>query len=483
MTAQLNLYDDRLRLVAQGVGRLEQDLPPGLYRIEATLLDGWQQKYLQVLPGQTTYLYQNQWQAQVLPDTAAPYSTRYSRTHHEDQMMPAGEWSRKITDPDQHGDSRIFIFIRTAYEKKTPLPVPLVGLALLHWSDTPSLITDFLDHTHTGFNDGYLAYTADLPSGPYLLAYLSPDGSSEWRCQPIWLCKDFESQIFIPWRDGLQLQDLSLSMARKGQGFNYYDFQAVAAESVLRGLYLGKNLASSEEMHELLQYKFDNPWLGILGAYAMLLDLETPSRELFSIVLSNLENRIGLPAAFPDLAALRLKPEQPAAQPFDFPPMIQAGLRKAGELDALFPETLSAGSLSEYALSRLLGDSAWTAWYAPAEMLGLTSQESAIKGPGDFSFGIGEEEEPPEPEVDPELMSWLAAKAAQPNVYENWITSLDLADLSRTFSIPRRKLDDFYQSLREGKAPSAEDFTPALQAACSHLYDQERYANYRSKPS
>ena len=233
MTAQLNLYDDRLRMVAQAVGKLEKDLPPGLYRIETTLLDGWQQKYIQVLAGQMTYLYQ--WEEQALPNTAAPFGDRFNRSHHESQMNPASDISRENTDPDQQGDSRIFIFIRTASQGKTPLPIPLVGLTLLRWDANKTLVTDFLDHIQSSTIDGFLAYSANLPPGPYILAYLSPDGPAEWRCQPIWLCKDFESQVFIIWRDGLQLQEFSLSMVPKGQGFYWTDDQAMAAETVLKG--------------------------------------------------------------------------------------------------------------------------------------------------------------------------------------------------------------------------------------------------------
>lgn len=223
-----------------------------------------------------------------------------------------------------------------------------------------------------------MASTADLPHGPYLLVY-QPDAKTS-RTQPLWLSPGFETHVFILCRERLHLDDLFLSMAYKGAGFQPDDAEALAVEVVLDGLQRGQNLASAEQMQQMLREKFNNPWLGVLAAYALLLD-RSPDRALIQIVTDNLRGMLG--PDHPDLRALALDPEQPADRALDFPPLLRAGLQRVQRHSITHQTTIPPASLTNRIYDGLLADSPWTAWrnlneaaqprYAVKDMLRLTA--------------------------------------------------------------------------------------------------------------
>ncbi|MFZ6029418.1 MAG: hypothetical protein ACOYYS_17030 [Chloroflexota bacterium] len=472
MTARLSLYDAHLRLIERAVGQIDLKLEPGLYRVEAALADGWDEKFIRIEAGSSTHIERYDWQPGIRADTAAPVAHEFSRTTHESHLYPARELSTHITDAHQQGNSRLFVFIRTATETATPLPLPIEGLCLVRWDRLRTPITRFQEGIQADPGSGFLAYTADLEPGPYLLACRVWDGTARpWRCQPLNLCANFETQVFIPWRDGLELAGLTLNMAYKGRGFNPSDESALAVETVLRGIYHGENLASSQQMRSLLNGKFADPWLGILAAHALLLDSKDDSRWLYDIVLRNLRDVVGLPEDFPDVAALLLRADRAAARPMDTPPMLSAGLRRAQHHDADHPETLLDGSLAESILGHLIGDSAWTAWHAGTEALSPKVKSLGHKGINEAA-GV--------PCVDAEAVEWMEEKASQAN-FEAWLHSLPIADLSRTFGISRAQLERFFNDWEAGIAAPRLDSTPVMQPLVHYLRDRERYTARRAK--
>ena len=162
------------------------------------------------------------------------------------------------------------------------------------------------------------------------------------RYQAVWLSAGWDTQVFIPAREGPQLEDMAYFMARFSSGFNPDDGAALASENVLAGLNRGVNLASSEQMRIMLTGKFENPWLGILALHAMRLDQGT-DQYLVDIVRTNVGSLL---YGHPDLRALDLTPEVTAPQPFTFPPVLYASLKLVREHASQFPGTVEPHTLA-----------------------------------------------------------------------------------------------------------------------------------------
>jgi hypothetical protein len=91
--AELTLYDSQRKVLARGVGKLEQHLQPGLYQAEAAMADGAQRKIIAIEPGNPGPKYVVGWSVEFA--SAAPLDQTW--TSHEYQMEPAVKYSQQPT--------------------------------------------------------------------------------------------------------------------------------------------------------------------------------------------------------------------------------------------------------------------------------------------------------------------------------------------------------------------------------------------------
>lgn len=373
-TAEVNVYNNRYQPVAHGVGAIrDAQLSPGIYSVEVMLSGKSERQRIAVHSGEFERIGQNDWKinmGDVDLSSAAPLAnTSTTRESHTD---PAVEWSRKITWEDSPGESnrnsRLFIFVRTL---KPELYKSFAdGLHLLDADG--KLLTDFSHSIKEDQERGWLAFNAGLPAGFYLLKRARRGVMA--RYQPIYLCPDWETQVFIEAENHPFLANLTINMARHGSGFDPNDETALAAQVVLNSL--GRSgsgsLVAGERVSTLLTGKFENPWLGILGAYALLRSQEVvrnPNRNddessrqatrLLDHVRNFLTREIG---DHPDVRALLLDEGKPAATPFYHPPLLRVGLNRVERNSIRFAETIPVDSLTDLVLESLVANSPWTAW-------------------------------------------------------------------------------------------------------------------------
>ncbi|MCY7376640.1 MAG: hypothetical protein LH472_11825 [Pyrinomonadaceae bacterium] len=378
--AQVQIYNHRLEPV-QSVGAVkstvqntnvsETPLPKGTYQVEVTLDGKTESEWIPVRSDRVTLTSQPEaWQNLKITASAPLEGTK---TKHEWHTDPAQHWSRQITwQNSPGGDSRLFIFVRTLQPKKYENFSE--GLMLLDAEGR--LVTDFSDGVEIDRASGWLAFNADLPSGGYILR--RGRRGVRIRHQPIYLCQNQETQLFLVSEKYPTPRTLTLNMAYRGRGFEAEDETAIAAEAVFSSLNYGtshRQIAMSETMERLLEVKFENPWLGIVAGYALLLAKEETinigmssktdfnSREeidrLFGKVLNFLQNRIG---EHPDVLALSLQENEPPVKPFAFPPLLWLGVNRVHRHSTKFADTIPFGSLTDCLLDNLLNDSPWTAW-------------------------------------------------------------------------------------------------------------------------
>ena len=346
----------------------EVKLAEGIYRIEVTL-EGKRESQLAVVEFNQKATIENESWKDLGFVSAAPLEGTAST--HEWHMGPAVQFSRQITWPNSPGGdkrtSTLYLFVRTSYPKKYPRFAD--GLRLLDAAG--ELVTDFSDGAKKDKSDGWFAFRADLQPGYYILR--RGRAGVRLRQQPIYLCDNWETHIFLEASTTPSLRSQSVNMAPRGAGFQPNDETALAAEAVLDAIRYGgsiKHLVSHDNLSLLLRDKIANPWLAVLAAYALRSQLnghpdqDTDTKELLDHVMRFLDSKIG---NHPDVRALKLDPTKPASEPFLYPPLLIKGLRLVEQHSFKFKRTVPEGSLTDLVLDALVVNSPWTAWRQLAE--------------------------------------------------------------------------------------------------------------------
>lgn len=379
MTAELVVLNHRLEPVVKGVGTLEPlELPPGLYDVQATVGGAKAYYMVRLTPGGSVAVEASDWNMEDVRFSSAAPLTGTSTTH-EWQTDPAEKWSRQTTwtssGAGSPANSRLFIFVRTL-DPREHRGHFAQGLELLDCDGR--LITKLEGPAvQAKPESGWMAFCADLPAGPYILHRRQGSGVRP-RYQPLYLCPEWETQVFVPSGRQPSLRKLSLIYARRGEGFVPDDSQDKAAEAVLAGLRRGCNLATAEQMRNLLEHKLERPWLGVLAAHAMRLQspggtadsrtgrdrsqAATYQEKDAGLYRKVVERISALLPNHPDVQALRLvfRESNPS---FPFPPLLQSGLFLARQLETeLGVDFIPADSLTDCALDRLYANSVWTGW-------------------------------------------------------------------------------------------------------------------------
>ncbi len=347
----------------------EVQLAEGIYRVDV-MLEGKRESQLAVVQFNQTATIANESWKDLEFVSAAPFAGTAST--HEWHMAPAAQFSRQITWANSPGGdkrtSTLYLFVRTSYPKKYARFAD--GLRLL--TATGELVTDFSEGVAKNKSDGWFAFRADLEPGYYILRRGRP--GIRLRQQPIYLCHDWETQVFLEATSSPSLRSQAVNMAPRGSGFQANDENAVAAEAVLDAIRYSsdiKHLVTHDSLSVLLREKISNPWLGVLAAYALRSQLngqpdkDPETKELFDHVMRFLESKI---ANHPDVRALKLDLIKPVSEPFLYPPLLIKGLRLVEQHSFKFKRTVPEGSLTDLVLDALVANSPWTAWRELADV-------------------------------------------------------------------------------------------------------------------
>jgi hypothetical protein len=372
--ATVGVYDKRLQPVAglsvvrqsqraKGVYEAVVELPPGIYDVEVALADRSQRQFTAVFPGQTSRIDGDTWKLGL--SSAAPLEgTDTSQATHRTR---AETWSRRTTwTQAPGGDSRLFLFVRTMEPKRHPNFSD--GLFLLDADGAP--VTSFDDGTRKSAAEGWLAFTAELPAGYYMLR--RGRRGVRVRYQAIYLCAGWETHAFLVAGARPIMGTMTLSMAPLGAGFRADDDTAVAAEAIMAGLRRatdGAPITGSERLVRLVRGTRDNPWLSILAAYSLLrtrerLAIEGRWSEDSELADLQREVRKALEPVdgHPDARAVRLQDDEPAPAPFWHPPLLRMGLLRVQRHATRHASTVPLDSLTDRVLDNQVANSPWTAW-------------------------------------------------------------------------------------------------------------------------
>jgi hypothetical protein len=378
---EIFVIDPDLRLVARSSGRLELDLPPGIYKVKfkaGTLGGSIEDEHLVALEaGRAPPVVQP---AEGL-GISSPAPIRKTRTTREYHRNPARDISRK-THRQIGSGSRLFVFVRDL--DKGRMDNPLRGLTL-HAMETDQplvdleqageLICDASSGYRRGEDEISAACSLELAPGSYRLRVSgTPAGDFE---SAVVASGGWQTQVFLPRRatvseDGSErvfadLQHASVLMAHPDIGFDPEDPNLRLTEKARYALVERRAALGRGAVERMLEGKFGNPMLGIYGAHILLLARD-PDAGLLDVVIKNLRKLV---RDHPDLRALELWQAQREGGSlesfrFDSAPMLMPSWHIVRAAAAVREEMVPASSI----LSRISGwemcDTMWFTWDADA---------------------------------------------------------------------------------------------------------------------
>lgn len=300
-----------------------------------------------------------------------------SALSHEYYSEPAARFSlgftRKPLAAMESGRSAsLLVFVRAVNVHQSFDANELTNGALALRNENGETVSEFSVHEVKTSNEyGWLALSAEAPPGFYRLVSLSKPR----REVPLYLFAGFQTQAFILHKDRLLIEVMRVLMAESEAGFQPSSRIQSILDTALEGLMNRAAELTLSAENSLLNEKFTNPILGLIGAYTMFRRLRSLAKtqevgqgDLYkvNIVLANLESLI---PDSPDLQALQLwrnELQQVTAHSIHVkrPPIFRAGMAAImqGALDGRVE--IARRSLFERVTARQFADSPWVTWEA-----------------------------------------------------------------------------------------------------------------------
>ena len=285
--AELSVYDSSFRLKHSGIGEIAVTLAPGLYDVEARLANDSERKSV-ALVGPPQKIAADEWSLKLRTAAPLPLSSTWRQSH----QQAAAKYSKQTTATAE-GDSRLLIFARSVKrgltgEWEQPGDRFWTGIKLK--GADGRLVSDLANGVESDIKDGWCAFSVDLAEGGYVVSGPSPQGGE--ICMPLWLQPAYGTCVFVPVFDRPALDAASIVMAPKEQGLGPENQgEAEYGEALLAGFRRDKDLMDSSAIQKMLLKKFDNPFAGIIAAYALCRSGDKSG--VSTVVISNLRGMLG----------------------------------------------------------------------------------------------------------------------------------------------------------------------------------------------
>jgi len=346
--SELFVVDSSFQLRARGVDRLSVTLPGGVYKLK--IRRGREEREEHVL------LERDLVRRLETPALASPAPLDGTSRTHEYHVAAASSLSREIHVTAGAG-AQVFLMARywTSQGRAVePRAHPARGLSL-HTFDGRQVV-DYQTSSVAQLNerDPFAACTVEVDPGPYILR--RDDGAGTTLEQVVIASPGWQTELFVL-KDPVLAEPLpedageaaeqqrirrpdatSLLMSRNGFDAGQSDLELV---EVARLALADERRVLSEQLASILEGKFENPFLGILGAHLLVLahdragtspdprhkdvqpDVPTGIDQLGAII-ENLRNLVG--RDHPDVEALSLRVADRRLRtnrPFTVPPMLK----------------------------------------------------------------------------------------------------------------------------------------------------------------
>lgn len=355
------VIDGEFNLKDRGIGYLKTALEPGIYKVKVRA--GFETQ-------EQTIILRDHDQVVDIPrfSFVSPAPLSETAKTHEFHIGAAESESRQVHVSAGNGSS-IFIFVRDwtsdTWPAQTEPSYPNPGADLsLHDLHGKTIADLGHDGRRSAEWEPWAGCNVELNAGCYLLNLKIPGGkvleqtivaASGWQTQVFLLLKNWGDQ---PQERRADVLNAAILMAPMGQGFESNSNSQRLAELARLGLANGRRVLS-EDVRQILDGKFENPMLGILGAHLLLLDTE-PDLALLNVVVNNLQNLLG--HTHPDVEALALKTDPHGNQQFAIPPMLRKSWNLIVNATVTGLDLVPDDSLAEKISTAVWGSDPWLIW-------------------------------------------------------------------------------------------------------------------------
>jgi hypothetical protein len=355
----ITVVDANFAKVAEGGGRLEVELPVGIYSVTFQAGESVRQQPVLLPPGAIDVELE---QEAIDVMSSVPLATANIReaNHERAARKLSQEPHRKIG-----GGGELLVFVRDVDRRTRTIPTR--GLTL-HSADGEQ-VADLEEEANQSRGEGtrWAGEVFELDPGTYRLRSSGGDfGGIE---QALYVAPEWQTQIFLERRPEpvarrgrrADLAEGSVLMARSGFDPSRVDTSTTElARQALRDRTLR---VPDAILHEMLDSKCEDPMLGIYGGHLMLMS-DDPDREVLEAVVENLR---GLVSGHPDVDALALAIDHnaPVGTDFSLPPMLWSSWSRVVGASALRRDLMPPGSLSETIAERVIGGGTWLLWQVP----------------------------------------------------------------------------------------------------------------------
>ncbi len=362
---QFALIDSRFQAVAKGTGALTTSVDPGIYRLVFRAGGEVSDELITLGPGERL---ERTGVTLPFPSAAPIQGTSTDRPAHRAAVNDL--LSRPMTGVA--GGSRFVVMVRNL-DPADDRPVDHSRLMLT--DNGGRRVAAWRSGWVKG--DGFAAWSVDRRPGGHALRLEPPasDPTAGAIDQSVWLAPSWATLVFVPNEtDGPEPSNASVHMAYPGAPWSVDDINVgLALELTLAGIRRGKSVVPDDLLALLLNTKFTNPMLGIVGAQA--LSIRWPAgAETLKTVVGNLRDLV---PGHPDVEALRafIGTQEMAGQetssraalgvePVRWPPMMSDAYQSLIRADASYPGLIPSRSVAERAAAHLAVVGAWTAWTA-----------------------------------------------------------------------------------------------------------------------
>jgi hypothetical protein len=379
---EIRVYDNDLRPVDRGVGCLKKEgLPAGIYRLELRAGASSSEKLIKLQPGQTyTDLNLRLAFSSVLP---LPTTNTFDQAHLNALQTFSAQPGLIFGQ-----EAELVVFVRIVSRQLSSKPSMDIGSINVELMDTElNAFTGVGTASQSNANEGWYGVSVRLAAGGYLLRMGSGANSVD---QVLFLSRDWQTLVCVPFDDGGPKREASsIQMLPMNQGgflptLELNQELALSLEVATTGLAAGRSLVPLQQIKELIDRKFWNPMLGIIGAYCMfdpivspgtsakrnqrgvLFGLKSPEdATLLNTVITNLSQLL---PGHPDVAALselyrEATGQAPAAlQEVACPPMVSIGYKQLLNFDNEEGPSIKIDSLADRVRSWAAACGPWTAW-------------------------------------------------------------------------------------------------------------------------
>jgi hypothetical protein len=368
--AEITVLDGNLNRILKGIGKVEQDLPAGIYKVHVRVGPALKEQLVSLDQDRIV----NIETLLRFPSPIPLNDTSRTREYHSDAAKRAS-----ATPQDSLGTgASVLVFAREwTPDERGSTNHPAAGLSFLDWSG--EICVDIVARAEFRPStamapDPCASWRADLNPGAYRLRLNRPDGTALERA--VFAARGQQTQVFVLQTDyadlahgpqrGPDLETAAVTISPSGQ-FLPDNRHARLAELARYALTQSRRFLSEQTLDEIRREKFDDPMLGLLGAHLLLRD-KPDDPALFDTVTGNLLRLLG--PNHPDVRVLWLRRRDSVGLDdlrLLSPPMLRHSWDLVVDESFERPDLIPPQSPSDAIADKILPTSPWLVWRAGSQ--------------------------------------------------------------------------------------------------------------------